>query len=329
MNSGTPIIAIAPMMDWTDRHYRYFMRLITRHTVLYTEMVTTAALLHADNSNRFLAYDPIENPIVLQLGGSNPNDLASCARRAENYGFDEVNLNVGCPSDRVQSGRFGACLMKEPDLVADCVKAMSDAVSIPVTVKTRIGVDDIDSYEHLCEFISTVADAGCKQFTLHARKAWLKGLSPKENRQVPPLQYDTVLKLKADFPSLEIILNGGLADVNQAIDDFPSLDGFMLGREAYHNPYCLASVDQQVYGDARPISSREEILKSYLPYLQTQLDKGVRLGSITRHILGLFQGVPGAKQWRRYLSEHAHQKGAGLDCVLAALEAMPQMTCTD
>lgn len=328
MNSNS-IISIAPMMDWTDRHYRYFMRLITRHTVLYTEMVTTAALLHADNSDRFLAYATEEHPIVLQLGGSNPSDLATCAKRAEQHGFDAVNLNVGCPSDRVQSGRFGACLMKEPALVADCVKAMKDAVTIPITVKTRLGVDDHDSEAELISFIEQVVAAGCDELILHARKAWLKGLSPKDNRTIPPLDYERVVRMKQHFPDVNIQLNGGITDVNAIKAAHPSLDGFMLGREAYHNPYCLAEVDRDIYGDDHPIPSREAIVEAYLPYLEQQLAQGIRLSNITRHILGLFQGEPGAKYWRRSLSDHAHKPDAGLATVQAALTARNDAICTD
>lgn len=314
-------VAIAPMMDWTDRHYRYFMRLISRHVVLYTEMVTTGALLHGD-TQRFLAYDDLEHPLILQLGGSDPKALAHCAKLAESQHYDGVNLNVGCPSDRVQSGRFGACLMKEPDLVAQCVTAMQEAVSIPVSVKTRLGVDDMDSYQALAHFIDTVSRAGCESFILHARKAWLKGLSPKQNREVPPLRYDIAEQIKQDFPQLEIIVNGGIKDISSADEEHQNFDGIMIGREAYHNPYALAGIDQRYYGSQAPQATRFEIIKSYLPYIEKQLSAGVPLNRITRHILGLFQGVTGAKAWRRTISERAHKKSAGIEVIEAAMAGL-------
>jgi tRNA-dihydrouridine synthase A len=312
--------SVAPMLDWTDRHCRYFHRLISQHALLYTEMVTTGALVHGD-PHRFLQFNAAENPVAFQLGGSNPGDLARCAKMVEEYGYDEVNLNVGCPSDRVQNGRFGACLMAEPQLVADCVAAMKQAVSIPVTVKSRIGIDDRDSYEELVHFISTVANAGCETFIIHARKAWLSGLSPKENRDIPPLRYDVVYRIKQDFPQLEIVLNGGITTLDQAEDILQHVDGVMVGREVYHNPYLLADVDRRFFGDIKESRSRETIMQLLIPYIQQQLElkNGVRLNSITRHILGLFHGEPGARGWRRHLSENVCKPGADINVILEAL----------
>jgi tRNA-dihydrouridine synthase A len=306
------------MLDWTDRHCRYFHRLLTRHALLYTEMVTTGAVLHGDRE-RFLRYNEEEHPLALQIGGSDPGDLALCAHMAQDYGYDEVNLNVGCPSDRVQNGRFGACLMAEPELVADCVAAMRNKVSIPVTVKTRIGIDDRDSYEELLAFIDTVADAGCETFIVHARKAWLSGLSPKQNREIPPLRYDVAQRLKQQRPHLQIIVNGGISDLPQAALQFAALDGIMIGREAYHNPYCLAAVDSLFYADERAPLSRRQTAEALLPYIQQQLQQGVRLHSITRHILGLFHGIAGSRGWRRYLSERACKDNADIQVVRDAL----------
>lgn len=312
---------VAPMLDWTDRHERYFLRLISRHAVLYTEMVTTGALLHGD-SHRFLRHHPAERPLALQLGGSDPGEMTACARLGEAAGFDEININVGCPSDRVQSGRFGACLMAEPQRVADCVAAMRAAVSVPVTVKTRIGIDHRDSYEALLEFVTTVAQAGCRSFIVHARKAWLQGLSPKENREVPPLHYDRVYRLKQDLPGLEIVINGGIKTLEAAERHLQQVDGVMMGREAYQNPYVLAEVDRRLYGDPHPVPTREEVVQALIPYIERELAEGVYLSRITRHILGLFQGQPGARAWRRHLSEHAHRPGAGVEVLTQALAAM-------
>lgn len=311
--------SVAPMMDWTDRHCRFFHRLISQHALLYTEMVTTGALIHGDHQ-RFLSFNAAENPLAFQLGGSNPRELAVCARMVEDYGYDEVNLNVGCPSDRVQNGRFGACLMAEPELVAECVAAMSQAVALPVTVKSRIGIDERDSYEELAHFITTVAEAGCRTFVVHARKAWLSGLSPKQNREVPPLRYDTVYQLKQDFPQLEIIVNGGITSLNQAEDMLKQVDGVMVGREAYQNPYLLAEVDQRFFGATDEPVSREQILALLIPYIQEQLKAGIRLNSITRHILGLFHGAPGARGWRRHISENVSKSGADESVILNALK---------
>ncbi len=316
-------LAVAPMLDWTDRHCRYFLRLLSRHVLLYTEMVTTGAVLHGD-CERLLAHDPAEHPLALQLGGSNPGELARCARVAAEFGYDEVNLNVGCPSDRVQSGRFGACLMAEPDLVADSVAAMQAAVALPVTVKTRIGIDDRDSYEELVDFVGRVAGGGCETFIVHARKAWLTGLSPKENREIPPLRYDIVYQLKQDFPNLTVILNGGLIDLDQIEDELRRVDGVMIGRAAYENPYLLADVDRRFFGSSMPPPSRCQVIQAFLPYVETQLWQGTPLHCMTRHILGLFQGIPGARAWRRHLSEHAHQRGAGVKVLEAALRQIPE-----
>jgi tRNA-dihydrouridine synthase A len=322
IESGYPPhrFSVAPMLDWTDRHCRFFHRLLSKQALLYTEMVTTGALLHGDRQ-RFLQFDPREHPLALQLGGSGPADLAVCAKMAEDFGYDEVNLNVGCPSDRVQNGRFGACLMAEPELVAACVAAMRDAVSIPVTVKSRIGIDDRDSYEELARFIDTVAKAGCRIFIVHARKAWLKGLSPKQNREVPPLRYEVVYRLKQDFPQLQIVLNGGITTLEQAEELLRNgVDGVMVGREAYHNPYILAEVDRRLFGMPADAIPRGEIVDRLMPYIERQLAEGIRLHSITRHILGLFHGEPGARSWRRHLSEEGVKYGADAEVVREALK---------
>lgn len=311
--------SIAPMLDWTDRHCRYFHRLLTKETLLYTEMVTTGAIIHGKGD--YLAYSEEEHPVALQLGGSDPAALAHCAKLAEQRGYDEINLNVGCPSDRVQNGMFGACLMGQAALVADCIKAMRDVVSIPVTVKTRIGIDDQDSYAFLCDFIGTVAGRGeCDMFTIHARKAWLSGLSPKENREVPPLDYPRVYQLKRDFPQLTIAINGGVKTLEEARQHLQHLDGVMMGREAYQNPGILACVDSEIFGSAANVLSSVEIIESLYPYIERELANGTYLGHITRHILGLFQGVPGARQWRRHLSENAHKPGADARVVEQALD---------
>jgi tRNA-dihydrouridine synthase A len=310
------------MMDWTDRHCRYFHRLLTRHARLYTEMITTGAVIHGDRE-QLLGYDPAEHPVAIQLGGSDPHELTRSAAIAEDFGYDEVNLNVGCPSDRVQSGRFGACLMAEPALVADCVAAMRAAVSVPVTVKTRIGIDDKDSYEELVHFVESIAAAGCRTVIVHARKAWLQGLSPKQNREIPPLHYATVYRLKQDFPQLAIIINGGIADLQQAAEHLNRVDGVMLGRMAYQNPSLLAAADHLLLDAHAPVRDCHEVIRELLPYIDGQLTQGVRLNAITRHILGLFQGRPGARAWRRYLSEHAHRRGAGTEVVVTALRQLP------
>ncbi|WP_193369703.1 tRNA dihydrouridine(20/20a) synthase DusA [Pelagibius marinus] len=318
MNSLSRKLSVAPMMDWTDRHERAFLRAISKRTLLYTEMVTTGAILHGDH-DRFLAFEAAEHPVALQLGGSEPEDLAASARAGAARGYDEINLNLGCPSDRVQRGRFGACLMTEPALVADCVAAMIDAVDVPVTVKTRIGVDEQDSYRDLTAFVEKVAATGCSSFTIHARKAWLSGLSPKENREVPPLRYDVVYDLKRDFPELEIVLNGGVQSLDEAEAHLEKVDGVMIGRAAYQSPYILAEADSRFFGAAAAPRSREEIVTDFLPYVERQLSDGVPLKSITRHMLGLFNGLPGARAWRRCLAEEAHKPGAGPEVIEEAL----------
>lgn len=307
------------MLDWTNRHCRYFHRLLTERAVLYTEMVTTGAIIHGER-DRFLKFDPSEHPVALQLGGSNPGDLATCSKICEDYGYDEVNLNVGCPSDRVQSGRFGACLMAEPDLVAECVHAMIEACNIPVTVKCRIGIDDQDDYHGLQEFVSKVSSAGATTFIVHARKAWLQGLSPKENRDIPPLNYDRVYRLKKEFPQLEVIINGGITSLDAGLEHLQYVDGVMVGREAYQNPFILAQVDRLFYGSDKPAPSREQVIEALLPYIEQELSQGGKLNYITRHILGLYQQMPGARKWRRFISENAHKTGAGIDVLHAARE---------
>ena len=299
------------MMEWTDRHCRYFLRLISRHAFLYTEMVTAEAVLYGDRP-RVLGFDPAEHPVGLQLGGSDPKKLGEAARIGADFGYDEINLNIGCPSDRVQSGRFGACLMTEPTLVAECVAAMDAAGPAPVTVKCRIGIDDQDAEESLDRFIDAVADAGCKTFIVHARKAWLDGLSPKENRDVPPLDHDRVHRLKAPRPDLEIVINGGIASLEEAAPHLAALDGVMLGRAAYADPYLLAEVDRTLYGGDAPLPSRIEVLDRFLVYVERELARGVRLNSMTRHILGLFHGQPRARAFRRHFAENAHLDGADL-----------------
>ncbi|WP_048612714.1 tRNA dihydrouridine(20/20a) synthase DusA [Vibrio coralliirubri] len=315
--------SVAPMLDWTDRHCRYFHRLLSQQTLLYTEMVTTGAILHGKGD--FLEYNDQEHPLALQLGGSNPVDLAACAKLAGERGYDEVNLNVGCPSDRVQNGRFGACLMAEPELVADCVSAMKEVTDIPITVKTRIGIDDQDSYEFLTKFVSTVSEkGGCEQFTIHARKAWLSGLSPKENREIPPLDYDRAYQIKKDFSDLVIAVNGGITTLEQTKEHLQHLDGVMIGREAYHSPFILAEVDQQIFGLDTPIKKRSQVVEEMYPYIERELSNGASLGHISRHMLGLFQSMPGARQWRRYISENAHKKGAGIEVMQTALAKIPK-----
>lgn len=310
---------VAPMMDWTDRHCRAFHRQITRHSVLYTEMVTADAVWYGER-DRLIGFDACEHPVALQLGGSDPEMLAKAAAIGEEFGYDEVNLNVGCPSDRVQSGRFGACLMAEPELVARCISAMKAAVSIPVTVKCRIGIDDQDSEADFSKFVETVKSGGCEMFIVHARKAWLQGLSPKDNREIPPLDYDRVYRLKAAHPDLTIIINGGIETLDACEEHLRHVDGVMLGREAYKHPYVMAEVDRRFYDSDDPVIDRSDVIERYIPYVEGQLGKGVRLHSMTRHILGLFQGMPGAKLWRRHISENATRQDAGLDILLQALD---------
>ena len=310
------------MMDWTDRHCRYFHRLLSPHARLYTEMVTSPALIHGDRE-RLLGFDAAEHPVALQLGGSDPLELAQAARIGEQFGYDEINLNVGCPSDRVQSGRFGACLMREPELVADCFAAMRDAVSIPVTIKCRLGVDAQDEVADLQRFIETIAGRGCTIFVVHARKAWLKGLSPKENRDVPPLNHERVYQLKRDFSQLSIIINGGIDKLVDVETHLEHTDGVMLGRTAYHEPYRLAELEQRFF--STPLPTRESLIDQMRPYIAAHLANGGKLQHISRHLLGLFQGLPGARMWRRHLSENAHRADAGLDVVNAALASCLEM----
>ncbi|MGV6817283.1 MAG: tRNA dihydrouridine(20/20a) synthase DusA [Thiotrichales bacterium] len=315
---------VAPMLDWTDRHDRYFLRLISRHALLYTEMVTTGALIHGD-LERHLQFNDSEHPLALQLGGSDPQDMALCARMAEDWGYDEVNINVGCPSDRVQNGQFGACLMARPELVGEIVDAMSSAVQIPVTVKHRIGIDHQDDYADLERFVSMVASAGCRTFIVHARKAWLQGLSAKENRDVPPLDYERVFRLKKDHPDLEVILNGGLSSHEEIRGYLPQVDGVMAGREVYQNPYFLADVDALYFGVIDEVRSRDEVVEAMFDYIEAHLGQGGRLNHITRHMLGLFHGQPGAKRWRRTLSEESPHPEAGLPVVERAWSAVRRM----
>lgn len=315
-----PEISVAPMMDWTNRHCRYFHRLISPHARLYTEMVTTGALLHGD-AQRFLRFDSTEHPVALQLGGSDPDDLARCAIMGQERGYDEINLNCGCPSARVQNGRIGACLMKEPDHVAACMDAMIRAVDIPVTVKCRIGIDDSDDYEFLNTFVEKSADKGCITFIIHARKAWLQGLSPKENREVPPLDYARAERLKADYPHLRIILNGGITDIQTITDNIDVFDGFMIGREAYSNPFFLEQIEREIF-NFHDSASRETIALKMMQYAKAQYDAhGTPIKSITRHILGLYHGQPGAKIWKRTLSTLPYEDGADERVIEEALDA--------
>ncbi|QGZ43247.1 tRNA dihydrouridine(20/20a) synthase DusA [Pseudoduganella flava] len=315
-------LSVAPMMDWTDRHCRVFHRHITKHTWLYTEMVTTGALVYGD-VERHLRFNEEEHPVALQLGGSDPHDLAVSAKLGEKWGYDEINLNCGCPSERVQKGAFGACLMAEPELVRDCVKAMRDAVSIDVTVKHRIGIDASESYDFVRDFVGTVAQGGCTTFIVHARNAILKGLSPKENREIPPLKYEYAYQLKRDFPQFEILINGGIKTESEIDEHLRHVDGVMLGREAYHNPYLMATFDSRYYDDAAPVKSREEVLRAMMPYIAAQLAKeggrGLKLNTITRHMLGLMQGLPGARQFRQTLSDSKKLAAGNPELLLDAL----------
>jgi tRNA-dihydrouridine synthase A len=305
------------MMEWTDRHCRYFLRLISKKTFLYTEMVTAEAVLRG-NRERLLKFDAAEHPVALQIGGSDPKSLAAAARIGAEFGYDEINLNVGCPSDRVQSGKFGACLMAEPALVADCIGAMKAEGGVPVTVKCRIGIDDQDAEESLNGFIDAVAEGGCRTFILHARKAWLQGLSPKENRNVPPIDYDRVYRIKARRPELEIIVNGGIGSFGEVAGHLAHVDGAMLGRAAYQEPYLLAEVDTTLFGSTEPRPSRLEVLDRFMPYAEAELARGTRLNQMTRHILGLLHGQPRARSFRRLLSEQAHLDGVGMNVLHAA-----------
>ncbi|MCW8926827.1 MAG: tRNA dihydrouridine(20/20a) synthase DusA [Xanthomonadales bacterium] len=313
-------LSVAPMMDWTDRHCRFFHRLLAPSALLYTEMVTTGAIIHGD-AGRFLAFNPKERPLALQLGGSDPADLAHCARIAQQRGYDEVNLNLGCPSDRVQRGSFGACLMLEPALVADCVAAMLDAVDIPVTVKTRLGVDEHYSYAFISGFVHRLAEAGCKVFIVHARKALLSGLSPKQNRDIPALNYEWVYQLKRESPGLDIVINGGVDSVSAVAGHLAHVDGVMIGRSAYQNPWILAECQQEIFGGTGTVQ-REDIVRQMTAYINHQVEQGVWVKHISRHMLGLFQGLPGAKAWRRYLSENAYRDDGNTRLLDQALAAM-------
>lgn len=311
--------SVAPMMDWTDRHCRVFHRGLTRHALLYTEMVTAEAVIHGDRA-RLIGFDAAEHPVALQLGGSDPARLAEASRIGADFGYDEINLNVGCPSDRVQEGRFGACLMAEPELVARCVAAMQSAVSVPVTVKCRIGIDDQDAEADFRRFVTTVADAGCRTFVVHARKAWLNGLSPKENREIPPLDYERVYRLKAERPDLTIVINGGIGgDPAEWRAHLAHVDGVMLGRAAYQTPYVLAAVDREVFGDDAPMPSRGDALRALLPYVERHLAAGGRLHAVTRHVLGLYHARPRGRAYRRLLSEEGVKPGAGFDILEQAI----------
>ena len=314
-------LSVAPMMDRTDRHCRYFLRLLSRRTLLYTEMITTAAILRG-NRERLLGFDAAERPLALQLGGSDPGELAECARIAEGLGYDEVNLNLGCPSARVQQRRLGACLMAEPELVARSVAAMVAAQRLPVTLKTRIGIDERDSYEELNAFVRRIAEAGCGSFAVHARKAWLSGLSPKENREVPPLAWETVHRLKRDNPTLEIVLNGGIRSLDEAERQLALVDGVMIGRAAYQDPYLLAEADRRIFGAVTPPPTRADVIEGLLAYVDRVLGRGVPLHAVTRHILGLYQAVPGAKAWRRTLSEEARRPAADGGTLAAAASSV-------
>ena len=318
-------LSIAPMLDCTDRHERYFLRLLSKHILLYSEMVTTNALLHT-NPDMFLRHQEFEYPAVLQLGGSNPADLAKCSKMVEESGFQEVNLNCGCPSDRVQNGNFGACLMKDKNLVADCFKAMQDAVSIPVSIKCRIGVDEFDSWEFFRDFIGTIADAGCRVFIIHARKAWLKGLSPKENREVPPLNYDTVHRLKAEMPQLNISINGGIKTLDQTLELLQDLDGVMVGREAYENPWFLRDADERIFNDANAAKpeSRKALLEAYLPYVEMETARGTPATILVRHLYGLFNGKPGARKYRQYLGENAPKTNNPAEMIRRAMDLVTE-----
>lgn len=306
------------MMDWSDRHCRYFFRRLSPHAVVYTEMLTTGALIHGD-VERHLAFDPAEQPVALQLGGSEPFDLARCARLGTDWGYDEVNLNCGCPSERVQKGAFGACLMAEPQLVADCIKAMQDAVSVPITVKHRLGIDSIESYDFVRRFVDTVAKAGCATFFVHARNAVLKGLSPKENRECPPLKYDYVYRLKQEFPELEFVVNGGITTVEQSLDHLSYADGVMLGRAAYHDPYVLAQLDARLSGARPPV--RADVVEHMIRYVRVELSTGIQIRAIARHMLGLYHGRPGARIWRRMLSDAALLAGNDPQLLREAMDA--------
>lgn len=316
-------LSIAPMMDRTDRHYRYFMRQITRRTLLYTEMVTSQAIRYGD-TEKLLGFTPEEKPLVLQVGGDDPQLLADCARLAAEFGYSGINLNVGCPSDRVKSGNFGACLMAQPERVADCVAAMMVASPLPVSVKHRIGIDDLDRYEDMAHFVQTVSATGCRQFSVHARKAWLQGLSPKDNRTIPPLRYSDVHRLKQDFPHLTIEINGGFKTLAQAKAQLATVDAVMIGRAAYDNPYLFAAADQAIFGETAKPQTRPQVVQAMLPYIHRQVEQGIRLHSITRHMLHLFHGQPGSRIWKRYLTEQACRFSADAQVAVSALSLVKQ-----
>lgn len=311
-------LSVAPMLDWTDRHCRYFLRQISRHTLLYTEMVTTGAIIHGKGD--YLQFDQAEHPVALQLGGSDVKDMTLCAVEAQKRGYDEVNINVGCPSDRVQNGRFGACLMAEPETVAACVSGMQKAVDIPVTVKSRIGIDEMDEDKDLFRFVETVAGAGCDTFIVHARKAWLQGLSPKQNRDVPPLNYERVYRLKQEFPQLHISINGGITSLDETAEHLKHVDGVMVGREVYSNPWLLADVDQRIFGDETQPVDPIKVVEHMQAYTDEQVKQGAKPWHIARHMLGLFQGQPGARQWRRFLSENGPRADAQFPLLMEALQ---------
>ena len=318
---GNPL-SVAPMMERTDRHFRYFLRQITRRTLLYTEMIATAAILHGDLP-KLLDFSALEKPLSLQLGGDDPSALAECARIGEDWGYDEINLNVGCPSARVVNGNFGACLMAQPELVARGVAAMVKAVRLPVTVKHRIGIDELDRYEDMANFVRIVSSAGCDRFTVHARKAWLKGLSPKENRNIPPLRYGEVHRLKEEFPHLFVEINGGIVNLEQVKEQLQLVDGVMIGRAAYDNPYLFAKVDREIYHSDIPAPTRHQVVRAMLPYIDSWVGQGVKLHAISRHLLQLFTGCPGTKAWKRHISENAHLPGADSTVIVAALAKVP------
>lgn len=315
-------VSVAPMMQCTDRHFRFLMRQITRHTLLYTEMVTTGAVLHGDR-DRLLGFSEVEHPVALQLGGDDPAALAACARIAAERGYDEVNLNVGCPSDRVQDGNFGACLMARPEVVARCVEAMREAVDLPVTVKHRIGIDAIDQYEDMLRFVRIVAEAGADRFTVHARKAWLQGLSPRENREVPPLRYEEVHRLKAELPHLVVEINGGIRRMDEVEAQLAHVDAVMIGRGAYDDPLAFATADRRFFADPAPAPTRREVVERMLPYVEAHVTEGDRLHRVARHMLTLFAGQPGTRAWKRHLSENATRPGAGPEVIEAALARVP------
>lgn len=309
-------LSIAPMLDWTDRHCRYFYRVMSKRTVLYTEMVTTGAILFGKGD--YLSFNNEEHPVVLQLGGSDVKAMTECAKIAEQRGYDEININVGCPSDRVQNGKFGACLMAEPQLVAECVSSMQNEVNIPITVKSRIGIDDQDSYEFLHSFVDTVSKAGCQHFIVHARKAWLSGLSPKQNREVPPLDYSRVYQIKQDFSNLAVSINGGIKTFEESLEHLEHIDGVMIGREVYQNPYMLAQADQTLWNDESPVKSRAQIINEMSEYIDKYVENGGRPWHVNRHMLGLCNGLPGARQFRRFLSENSNRENAHSDVLKEA-----------